>query len=541
VILPVCGETPLWTASVPHSLAARSDPAAGDSPFAQLDSNLLLLCKAAFAHHQAGQFAEAARLYVQILARNSALPEIHNNLGHALIMLGKPAPAAAACQRASELKRDYPEAFCNWGLALAALERFDEAEAKYRQAIRISPRFAGAYNNLGIVLKDKGRLTEAERAFETAIDLEPNGFSYYDNLAAVRPFAADDTYFATLEAAAENFAAFSISQQMHLHFALAKAYDGLGRPERASPHLLDANRLKRQQITYNEADMLSLMHRLRTLISRDFIQARQGYGTLSTTPIFIVGMPRSGTTLIEQVLASHPQISGAGELPLLDQVAGAARRLLPGIPHFPEMMSDMSPADFRAVGELYVETISQRAPTATHIVDKMTVNFLLVGLIHLAMPNATIIHAVRNPVDTCLSCFSMHFTSGHEHTYDLAELGRYYRHYRELMAHWHDVLPPGRIMDVHYEELVADLEGVAQGMVSHCGLAWNDRCLDFHRNERPINTASAVQVRKPIYRDSIGRWRKYEPMLGPLLAELGTCVAPSASAVLPQRASARRG
>ncbi len=510
---------------MPHSPAARSDQAPAYSPFAQLEPELLALCKAAFTHHQAGQFVEAGRLYVQILARNSALPEIHNNLGHALIALGKPAPAAAACQRASELKPDYPEAFCNWGLALAELERFDEAEAKYRQAIKISPRFAGAYNNLGLLLKERGRLIGAQQAFETAIDLEPTSFSFYDNLAGVRPFTADDRFFAALEAAAESSAAFSVPQQMHLHFALAKAYDSLGRPEPASCHLLDANRLKRQQIMYSEADTLGLMQRLRTLITRDFIQAREGCGTHSATPVFVVGMTRSGTTLIEQILASHPQIAGAGELPLLDQIAGAIRSQLPGTPRFPEVMLEMSAADFGTVGELYVEMISQRAPTAERITDKMTVNFLLVGLIHLAMPNATIIHAIRDPVDTCLSCFSMHFTRGHEHTYDLAELGRYYRHYRELMAHWHDVLPPGRILDVHYEELVADLEGVARRMVSRCGLAWDARCLDFHRNERPINTASAVQVRQPIYRDSIGRWRKYEAILGPLLTELGISAA----------------
>ncbi len=517
---------------MPHSPAARSHQASIYSPFAQLDPELLALCKAAFTHHQVGQFVEAGRLYVQILERNSALPEIHNNLGHALIALGKPAPAAAACQRASELKPDYPEAFCNWGLALAELERFDEAEAKYRQAIKISPRFAGAYNNLGLLLKERGQLIGAQQAFEAAIDLEPTSFSFYDNLAAVRPFAADDTYFAALEAAAEGSAAFSVPQQMHLHFALAKAYDGLGRPEPASRHLLDANRLKRQQIDYNEAETLSLMQRLRTLISRDFIRAHQGGGIQSATPVFVVGMTRSGTTLIEQILASHPQVSGAGELPLLDQIAGAVRSQFPGTPPFPEVMLEMSPADFDTIGELYVEMISQRAPTAERITDKMTVNFLLIGLIHLAMPNATIIHAVRDPVDTCLSCFSMHFTRGHEHTYDLAELGRYYRHYRELMAHWHGVLPPGRILDVHYEELVADLEGVARRMVSHCGLAWDARCLDFHRNERPINTASAVQVRQPIYRGSIGRWRKYEAMLAPLLAEFGTCAAPPKSPAL---------
>jgi hypothetical protein len=235
--------------------------------------------------------------------------------------------------------------------------------------------------------------------------------------------------------------------------------------------------------------------------------------------------------LIEQILSSHPEVSGAGELAILDQVAGSIRNELPGVPRFPDMMLKMTPADFRTLGELYVARITQRAPGAARITDKMTVNFLFVGLIQLALPNATIIHAVRDPLDTCLSCFATHFTRGHEHTYDLAELGRYYRYYRDLMAHWHEVLPPGRIMDVRYEDLVGDLEGVARRVVSHCGLGWDANCLDFHRNERTVRTASAVQVRKPIYRGSIGRSHEYQAMLQPLVAELGPYAQESAPAL----------
>ena len=318
---------------------------------------------------------------------------------------------------------------------------------------------------------------------------------------------------------------------MHLHFALAKAYDGLDRPELAAGHLLDANRLKRQQISYDEADMLRLMDRSRALIGRYFIQSHEGYGAQSAAPVFIVGMTRSGSTLIEQILSSHPQVNGAGELAILDQVAGSIRSELPGVPRFPEMMLKMSPADFRTLGELYVARITQRAPAATRITDKMTVNYLFVGLIHLALPNATIIHVLRDPLDTCLSCFSTHFTKGHEHTYDLAELGRYYRHYRDLMTHWHRVLPPGRIVDVHYEQLIADFEGTARRIVARCGLSWDAHCLNFHRNERPVRTASSVQVRKPIYRTSVGRWRNYEAMLQPLVAELGPYATESAQAL----------
>jgi hypothetical protein len=324
---------------------------------------------------------------------------------------------------------------------------------------------------------------------------------------------------------AANSAALSIADQTHLHFALAKAYESLAQPETAFRHLLDANRLKRQQLVYDEAGTLGIMNRLRDLIDSDFIRTHEGGGDPSALPIFIVGMTRSGTTLIEQILASHPQVFGAGELQLFDQMAGAIRNLLPGVPAFPEMMQGMSAEHFRLLAALYLDGIGRHAPGALRITDKMTVNFLFVGLIHLVLPNATIIHAVRDPIDTCVSCFSVHFTKAHEHTYDLAELGRYHRHYQALMAHWHQVLPPGRIMDVRYEELVGDPEGVARRIVDHCGLAWDPRCLDFHRNGRPVRTASATQVRKPIYKDSVARWRKYEAFLGPLLAEL----APSAA------------
>ncbi|MGB6534438.1 MAG: sulfotransferase [Xanthobacteraceae bacterium] len=482
-------------------------------------------------HHRNGRFAEAVGLYERIILLGLDTPQIRNNLGHALGALGKTDLAVIAFQRAIEQKPDYAEALCNLGLALANLERFDEAEAKYRQAIKANTRCAGAYNNLGILLKEKGRFTEARAAFERAIDLDPTNFACYDNLAAVRSLVAGDPYLSALESAADHPAALSIADQIHVNFALAKAYDGSDPPERAFSHLLTANRLMREQTAYDEADTLGRMTRLRELINREFIQARQGCGELSSVPVFIVGMTRSGTTLIEQILASHPQTFGTGELQLLDQVVGSIRGLLPDRPAFPEMMLKMSPEHFRQVGMSYVDRISRRAPTAKRMTDKMTVNFLFLGLIHLALPNATIIHAVRDPVDTCVSCFATHFTKGHEHTCDLAELGRYYRHYRELMAHWHDVLPPGRILDVGYEELVADLEGVSRRIVSHCGLAWDARCLDFHRTERQICTASATQVRKPIYRHSVGRWRKYEAFLRPLLDELGPyATAPGAAA-----------
>lgn len=499
---------------------AQSVRSPGRPTTVALGNILVALSNRALVCHRAGQFAEAIAHYQRILALKPDLPEIHNNLGRALAETGNLDAAVAAFRNAVELNPNNPEALCNWAVALTDLDRFDEAEAKYRRALAVNPQFPGAYNNLGLLLKERGLLVESRRAFMQAISLAPRNTSYYDNLAAVRSFVDGDPYLTALEALAKDAAALSAVDRTHLHFALAKAYEDIGRPESAFRQLLTANGLKRQQIVYDEAATLGRMNRVCELISRDFMQARRGCGMPSTAPVFILGMTRSGTTLIEQILASHPQICGAGELQLFDQAAGSIRDVLPGSPAFPEMMSHMSAEHFRMLGALYLDRLVRRAPEAARITDKMTVNFLFAGLIHLALPNATIIHAVRDAVDTCVSCFSVHFTKGQMHTYDLAELGRYYRHYRALMTHWHDVLPPGRILDVRYEELVGDLEGVARRIVAHCGLAWDDRCLDFHRNDRAVRTASATQVRLPVYKTSIGRWRRYEKFVGPLLAEL---------------------
>jgi tetratricopeptide (TPR) repeat protein len=492
-----------------------------------LAGTLRALGDQACAHHVAGRYAEAVARYQQMLSLKADVPEIYNNLGHALAALGQPETAVLAFECAIALKPDNPEALCNWGLALAELGRFDEAVAKYRRAIEVDPGHAGSYNNLGLLMKTTGRLAAASAAIEKAIDLAPAKIAYYDNLAGIRPFAAGDHFLTALEALASNGAALSAADQVHRHFALAKAYENIGQPERAFRHLQSGNALKRRQMAYDEAETLGQMDRLCRLVSRDYIEARQGCGELSSVPVFIVGMMRSGTTLIEQILASHQQVFATGEIQLFDQAAGSIRDTLPGRPPFPDMVQAMSGNHFRALGALYLEKLTRQAPTATRITDKMTVNFLFAGLIHLALPNATIIHAVRDPADTCVSCFATHFTTRNPYTYELAELGRYYRHYQALMEHWRAVLPPGRIMDVQYEELVADLEGVARRIVAHCGLSWDARCLDFHRSERPVRTASAAQVRKPIYKDSVGRWRKYEPFLGPLLAELERSALPT--------------
>jgi Sulfotransferase family len=267
---------------------------------------------------------------------------------------------------------------------------------------------------------------------------------------------------------------------------------------------------------------MDYMQRIRTVFDAALLSAKAGSGEPAPTPVFIVGMPRSGTTLIEQIIASHPKAVGVGELSDLDDIVHALSGLNGGTLDFPEVVATMSGEQLRQVGARYVAAIRALAPTTERVTDKMTWNFHFPGLIHLALPNARIIHARRDPVDTCFSCFSLLFHhNGNHYTYNLGELGRFYRAYDSLMAHWRAVLPPGLMLEVRYEEVVDDLEKQARAIIAHCGLEWDDACLAFHKTRRPVRTASMAQVRKPIYHSSVGRWRPYRDQLRPLFEELG--------------------
>ena len=248
-------------------------------------------------------------------------------------------------------------------------------------------------------------------------------------------------------------------------------------------------------------------------------------GDPSDVPVFVLGMPRSGTTLTEQIIASHPDVHGAGELRDLMQVA--QQQVSNGLfQTFPDSLADLTPQTLSAWGRQYVDGLRQRAPDARRITDKMPANYLALGLIPLILPHAKIIHVKRNPVDTCVSCFTRLFNRHQDATYDLAELGRHYASYARLMQHWREVLPAGTFHEVQYEELVANTEQQARALIEYCGLEWNEACLDFHKTKRNIRTASVTQVRQPIYASSVERWRHYEKYLGPLLAGLGEFAPP---------------
>jgi hypothetical protein len=315
-----------------------------------------------------------------------------------------------------------------------------------------------------------------------------------------------------------------------LHFALGKAFDDLGQHERSFRHLRDGNALKRAGLAYQEKEVLLLLERIRTAFTPELMQQKYGEGHHSDVPVFVVGMPRSGTTLVEQILASHSKVYGAGEIETFYQAIAKFRSRNGAAAEFPDFVQAMSPEALRDLGSDYIQLTKSAAPSAERIVNKLPLNFKYVGLIHLALPQARVIHICRNPLDTCFSCFSLLFTGAQSFSYDLGELGRYYRGYAAVMDHWRNVLPRGVMIEVQYEDLIADLEGQARAIVDHCGLPWEDSCLAFHQTKREVKTASSVQVREPLYRTSIGRWRPYEKFLQPLIQALN---APDDAGAVP--------
>ena len=462
---------------------------------------------------------EAVASLRRALAVETRNDKIHLHLGSALLDQHKIDEAAQAAKAALAINPSNHDTVILLGRI--AFERGDLAGAllHYRRAIALKPDLPDAYNNMGNALKDLGRLAEAEQAFLKAVELDPKLAGAYVNLADSRKFTADDPHLAAMQAL-ERQDGLSITDRMHLNFALGKAYADLDDHAGSFEHLIAGNAQKRARIAYDEPATTGLFARIETAFTAARIAALSGRGEASSVPIFVLGMPRSGTTLVEQILASHRDVHGAGELDILDGIlAGVGgpdgTRLA-----FPEFVASADGAMLEAIGGRYVAALRKLAPDAQRVTDKMPSNFFFAGIIHLALPNARIIHTVRDPVDTCVSCFSKLFSAEQNHTYDLGELGRYHRRYQALMAHWHRVLPQGRILDVRYEDVVADLAAQAQRILDHCGLDWDPRCLDFHRTERPVRTASAAQVRKPIYQGAVGRWRVHEPYLGPLLAEL---------------------
>jgi tetratricopeptide (TPR) repeat protein len=448
--------------------------------------------------------------------------EALSHRGRALVELKRPEEALASLDRALAIDPKHLATLNQRGGALAELGRFDEALACFDRALAIRPDYAEALENKASLLAQHGRMAEAKAAIEGAIEIAPKRARAYFLLTTFERLKRDDPRLAAMEDLAANMASLSVAEQVDLNFALAKVYRDLGDADRSFPRLAAGAGLKRKMIAYDETRALKGFERAETTFTGELMRRDPGDGEPSSIPVFIVGMPRSGTTLIEQILASHPKVFGAGEIGDLDIAIEALRAKDKIVAHYPELAAELSPDQLRRLGADYLRRIRALAPAAERITNKTPENFVFLGLIRTALPNARVIHVRRDPLDTCFSCFLQNFNKGAvPYAYDLAELGRFYRAYDALMEHWRAVLPAESMLEVRYEDVVADLEGQARRIVAYCGLEWDARCLEFQNADRPVRTASVAEVRQPIYATSIGRWRAYQPFLGPLRDALG--------------------
>jgi len=435
--------------------------------------------------------------------------------------------ALQAAQRGIELDPKRAEAHSLLGRIHLDLGDETKARARYDHALELNPNHGSAHNALGSLLLEQGKLEEAEASFRTGMSLETDQGENLEslfNLAFAIKIKKDSPEHIGLVEAEKRMADFSERKLMLLHFALGKMCDDFEEYGTAFDHYLKACEMKRATFDYSAEDMTKVYKQTQSIFTPELIEKLKPYADHSAKPIFVLGSPRSGTTLTEQIIASHPDVFGAGELPDFSKALSS----LPNVQSqevFPKVIAELSAEQLVHIGKEYIKRITEHSPNSPRVTDKMPSNYFYLGLIHALLPNAKIVHVNRNPLDTCISCFSRIFAHNQYQSYNLSELGAYYREYIKLMDYWRKILPKGAFYDITYEELVNDPEGQAKALIAFCGLEWDEECLNFHRNKRSVRTASVTQVRKPIYKSSMEKWRRYSGKLDPLIEALGD-VAP---------------
>ncbi|MGH8174381.1 MAG: sulfotransferase [Rhodanobacteraceae bacterium] len=469
---------------------------------------------------------DAERLLQRCIALAPGFREARHNYAVALHRLNKPAEAIAELEI---LLRDVPGDPAYRTLKAAVLCRtgeYEQAIGIYAALLEEHPQQAQIWLSYGHALKTAGHSDRAIEAYRRCIGIDADFGEAYWSLANLKTFRFDDTELARMQHALAR-ETLKAEHRLHFEFAVGKALEDRAEYENSFAHYARGNALRLRDVPYSADDTSARLSRVRDLYTREFFRERKGAGCEAPDPIFIVGMPRAGSTLVEQILSSHRAVEGTMELPEIISITRALRRSAadarPGAYH--DALARMDATELRALGEQYLErTRIHRKLGRPFFIDKMPNNFAHIGLIQLVLPNAKIIDVRRNPLACCLSNFKQHFARGQNFSYSLDDLGRYYRDYVELMAHF-DAELPGRIHRVVYEGLVADTEREVRALLDYCALSFDPACLNFFDNERPVRTASSEQVRQPIYRSGVAQWRHYEAWLDPLKAALGPSLA----------------
>jgi tetratricopeptide (TPR) repeat protein len=456
-----------------------------------------------------GRYPEAKVQFRKAIAREPGHRDAHGNLGAIYLACGQFFEAENSLRRAIEARPADVERRCDLGRTLVNLGRLREARAQFERVLKVASLHSEALVGMGLIARMEGRFDEAGALFERALEANPNSPAACAALAGIGRMTASQVSW--LERA-EKIATSGISpvEEATVRFAIGKYYDDVRNFERAFNNFKHANELLKTLADKYQPDVATrFADDLIRVYTRESLASAAGSTSDSMKPVFVVGMMRSGTSLVEQIIASHPAAAGAGELPFWNDAVRKYDAL---------MRQEPLPGSLRRqLEEGYLQALARHSVDASRVVDKAPINSNYLGVIHSVFPNARIIYMRRDPIDTCLSCYFQPFSAALNFTMDLSDLAHYYREHQRLMAHWRAVLPAETILDVPYAELVADQEGWTRKILDFIGLEWDQGCLDFHTTTRPVVTASYWQVRQRIYNDSVQRWRHYRKFIGPLL------------------------
>jgi tetratricopeptide (TPR) repeat protein len=452
-----------------------------------------------------GMHDEAISCFRRVVTINTTFAEAYAKLGNLLLFEGDRLEAIDCFRRAAAAKPDTVLALTSQANILIEEGKMAAAEELMRRAIKLEPRNPQAYCLVGSIQMLLGRFHDAAVCYELALTLNPRETAAYCELVNVKKLTeADRSLVAQIEWILGKYK-LGDSALSDLHFALGKAYDDLSEYHDAIQHYDQANRLKVRSTTFADSQYALVTDRIITKFNENFFSHNSALGSGWEVPLLIVGMPRSGTTLAEQILSRHPDVAAGGELIFWSERIDSFRV---------NASDDIDPAWVRDAAQDYRSLLTNISPTARRVIDKRPHNFQVIGFIHAVFPRARIIHCVRHPVDTCLSIYFQNFARRMDFSYDRDDLVSTFCQYHKLMAHWRNLLPEDRFLEVKYEELVSNPDKVTRDMVRFCGLEWNDACLHSEDNKRAVRTASVWQVRQPVYKTSVARWRNYEPWLG---------------------------
>jgi tetratricopeptide (TPR) repeat protein len=482
-------------------------------------SHVAALCGLAAVSLAADVPHDAERFLRHALKQCEHIPLAWRGLGPALLALGRLEEAEASARRLMKIEPENPQTWITLAAVSIRLLRQEDALAAYEQAVRFKPQEVQLRMSIGHVHKTLGRRQESEAAYKAALEMDPELGEAYWSLADLKNYHFDDAEIAAMNALLASGKS-ARSNQALLHFAMGKALEQRRQYSEAFASYARGNALRRLDAPFDIESFERRTVRIRNFFNAAFFAERSGSGDPSSAPIFIVGLPRSGSTLVEQILASHSRVEGTMELPNILNIVRDFDDRAPGRDGYPESVGPAPVSYLTALGKRFIDETAPVRRGSERFTDKLPNNFSHIGLIHAILPNATLIDARRHPMDCCFSTFKQHFAAGQTFSYDLEDLGRYYRCYLALMDHWDAVLP-GKVLHLQYEEMVSDPETNIRRLLEHCHLPFEPACLSFHQTRRSVRTASAEQVRQPIYTSGVGYWRHFARELEPLRHTLG--------------------